>query len=187
MRPLCNACRLYRPQEFSDADGDGSSSEESHSANYMGPECGHRTSGIGRRSKSRDEPCSTRPSLTTMIQGTMTARFSGPGASLSPAVLNGNNGPGGVRVECSNYGATNDESNNAPKPPLVQRPSTSWVRLVLVRSAQKGCRLLKSKHLEHQSPLHSNLRPTIPYCSLQKTLIWIQCPLVHHHNLRSCI
>ena len=57
-------------------------------------------------------PNTTRPTLTLKTQGTMTTRSSGPGASLTnlnPAVLrgnNGNNGPGGVKAECSNCGAT---------------------------------------------------------------------------------
>lgn len=66
MKPLCNACGLYlqqrnklRPQELIDADGDGSSSDESD-ANYLGPECSHchthRTS-VWRRSKAGDQLC----------------------------------------------------------------------------------------------------------------------------------
>jgi len=57
-------------------------------------------------------PNTTRPTPTLKIQGAMTARSSGPGASLTNlnlAVLrgnNGNNGLGGVKAECSNCGAT---------------------------------------------------------------------------------
>jgi len=57
-------------------------------------------------------PNTSRPTLTLKTQGTMTTRSSGPGAtltSLNPAILRGNNnnnGPGGVKAECSNCGAT---------------------------------------------------------------------------------
>jgi GATA-binding protein len=56
-------------------------------------------------------PNTTRPTLTLRTQGAMTTRSSGPGASvtnLNPAILraNGNSGPGGVKAECSNCGAT---------------------------------------------------------------------------------
>lgn len=56
-------------------------------------------------------PNTSRPTLTLKTQGAMTTRSSGPGASvtnLNPAILrsNGNSGPGGVKAECSNCGAT---------------------------------------------------------------------------------
>jgi hypothetical protein len=57
-------------------------------------------------------PNTSRPTLTLKTQGTMTTRSSGPGATLTnlnPAILRGNsntNGPGGVKAECSNCGAT---------------------------------------------------------------------------------
>jgi len=73
----------------------------------IAPSCLHSI--YGTRSST---PNTTRPTLTLKTQGTMTTRSSGPGAtltSLNPAVLrgnNGNNGPGGVKAECSNCGAT---------------------------------------------------------------------------------
>lgn len=57
-------------------------------------------------------PNTSHPTLTLKTQGTMTTRSSGPGTtltSLNPAILRGNNnnhGPGGVKAECSNCGAT---------------------------------------------------------------------------------
>lgn len=56
-------------------------------------------------------PNTSRPTLTLKTQGTMTTRSSGPGATLTnlnPSILRSNNlnGPGGIKAECSNCGAT---------------------------------------------------------------------------------